>query len=60
MITVYAKTRIQGRDTRVPSTVVNERTVMMTGRFIRTACVKDETCIEGEIVPDRGCFCERA
>ncbi len=56
MNTTYFKTRIRGRDTLVPATVINDRTVIVTGRFVRTACVQDETCIEGEIVPDPDVF----
>lgn len=56
MNTTYSKTRIRGRDTPVPAIVINDRRVIVTGRFLRTACVKDETCIEGEIVPDCDLF----
>jgi len=56
MITSYSKTRIRGRDICVPSTVINERTVIVTGRFIRTAWVQDETYVEGEIAPDPNVF----
>jgi hypothetical protein len=52
MDNVYSKTRICGRDTLVPSTIINDRNVIVTGRFIRIAAVQDETCVEGEIVPD--------
>ena len=56
MNATHSKTRIRGRDTFVPAKVINDRTVIVTGHFVRTACVQDETCIEGEIVPDRDFF----
>ncbi|SRR5579871_245039 len=48
----YSTTRIRGRDILVPWTQISGRNVIVTGRFIRTAAVQDETCVEGEIAPN--------
>jgi hypothetical protein len=52
METTYSKINHQGKEIFVPSRQINGRNVIVTGRFIRTAAIQDETCIEGEIAPD--------
>jgi len=44
--------RIQGNDTIVPSICICGRTVIVVGKWLKTASVHDEFFVEGEIVPD--------
>jgi hypothetical protein len=48
--------RISGRTLYVPSVEICGRTVVVTGRWIRTARVRDEDVVEGVTVKDPGLF----
>src|SRR2546430_6909262 len=48
--------RIAGKTFHVPSAEVCGRTVVVTGRWIRTAEIKDEAVIEGTVVADPDTF----
>lgn len=47
-----AEIRVRGRNTTVPSTRICDRTIIATGTWLKTANVKDEHFVEGELVPD--------
>lgn len=44
--------RINGKDTKVPSTRIGDRTILVTASWLRTATVQDEAHVVGEIVSD--------
>jgi hypothetical protein len=48
--------RVAGKTFHVPSAEICGRTVVVTGKWIRTAEVKDEAVVEGAIVEDPGSF----
>ena len=50
------ETRIRGKTLRVPSTEICGRTVIATGKWIRTAEIKDEGVVEGVTVEDPDSF----
>jgi hypothetical protein len=50
------ETRIRGQTLSVPSTEICGRTVIVTGKWIRTAEIKDEGVVEGVIVEDPDSF----
>jgi hypothetical protein len=52
MGTETAEIRIQGQNTTVPSTEICDRTIIVTGTWLKTAAVRDEHFVEGELVPD--------
>jgi hypothetical protein len=51
--------RIKGKTIRVPSVCINGRTVIATGKWLKTAAVLDEELVEGETVPDPELFLAR-
>jgi len=52
----YEENRIGGKTFRVPATRINEATVIVTGKWVKTAAVKDEDVFEGNPVADPGAF----
>jgi hypothetical protein len=44
--------RIKGKDLVVPTLRACDRTLVVTGKWLKTAVVKDEAFVQGEIVPD--------
>jgi hypothetical protein len=50
------ETRIRGKTLYVPSTEICGRTVIVTGKWIRTAEIKDEGVVEGVTVEDPDSF----
>lgn len=48
----YAEVRIRGKDIKVPATVVDGRTIVVTGKWLSVAKFKDEELVEGELVND--------
>jgi hypothetical protein len=52
MSTEQAEIRIRGQNTTVPSTRICDRTILVTGTWLKTANVKDEHFVEGDLVPD--------
>jgi hypothetical protein len=51
-----AEIRISGKTLYVPSTEICGRTVVVTGKWIKTAQIKDEELVEGVPVKDPGSF----
>src|ERR1700747_1521844 len=51
-----AEIRIAGKTLYVPSSEICGRTVVVTGKWLRLATVKDENLVEGEIVEDPRVF----
>jgi hypothetical protein len=54
--TERAEIRTAGKTYYVPSAQICGRTVVVTGRFLRLATVRDENVVEGEIVADPVAF----
>ena len=52
----YVEIRVKGQPVKVPSACILGRTVITTGRWIKTAVVMDEEMIEGETVEDPESF----
>jgi hypothetical protein len=52
MKTEQAEIRIRGQNTSVLSTRICDRTIIVTGTWLKTAAVHDEHFVEGELVPD--------
>jgi hypothetical protein len=52
----HAEIRIAGKSHYVPSADICGRTIVVTGKWIRTAQVKDEEVVEGVIVEDPEAF----
>ena len=48
--------RVKGRSVFVPSTQIDGRTVIISGKWLRIAAAHDEELIEGEIVSDPKSF----
>jgi len=53
MTTEQEEIRIRGQNTTVPCTRVCDRTILVTGKWLKTANVKDEHFVQGDLVPDR-------
>jgi hypothetical protein len=49
---------IKGKITKVPCVQVGDKTVVVTGKWLRTAAVMDEPLVEGRIVEDPAAFVE--
>jgi hypothetical protein len=54
--TEQTEIRIQGKDTNVPSIRICDRTVIAVGKWLKVASIHDESCVEGEIVPEPELF----
>lgn len=52
MTTSQADIRVKGKDVKVASICIDHRTVIVTGRWLKTAVVRDEAFVQGEIVPN--------
>ncbi len=52
----YTEISVRGSTRKVLSTQVEDRTVIVTGKWIRVAAVKDENFLEGEVVSDPNRF----
>jgi len=53
---IYTDIYVKGKWIKVPSTRIDDRTVVVTGRFIRTAAVHDESWLEGQVVENPESF----
>jgi hypothetical protein len=51
-----AEIKIAGKKVEVPSATIGNQTVIVTGKWLRTASVKDETWLETEAVSDPPAF----
>ncbi|MBZ5614923.1 MAG: hypothetical protein LAO23_13010 [Acidobacteriia bacterium] len=56
----YAEISVAGTTLKVPSTQVNGKTVIVTGRWLKVAAVKDEDWQEGEVVLSPALFLANA
>ncbi|MBV8216070.1 MAG: hypothetical protein JOZ08_22865 [Verrucomicrobia bacterium] len=54
-----AEIRIAGKTVYVPSAEIYDRTVVVTGNWLRIAAVKDEQLVQGEIIGDPKAFVAR-
>jgi len=52
MNTGFVEIRIRGKSTKVPSVQIDGGTIVVTGKWLKIASVRDEELIEGEIVRD--------
>ena len=52
----YTEIRVSGKTIKVPSTRVNDRTIVVTGKSLKTAAVQDEEVVQGEPVDDPELF----
>jgi len=52
----YVEVRVKGKNTQVPATQIEGRTVIAKGGWIKTASVRDEEVVEGELVKDPATF----
>ena len=59
MSTSYAEIGVKGKATAVPSVQIDARTVIVTGKWLQTANVRDEELVEGEITSDPAAFVEQ-
>jgi hypothetical protein len=56
MAVTFVETRIKGRNTQVPAAEIDGRTVIVKGRWFKTASVRDEDLTEGELVANPAKF----
>ncbi|MGH7942136.1 MAG: hypothetical protein ACREFR_13800 [Limisphaerales bacterium] len=47
-----AEIRVKGKTTLVPSVTIEGRTVIVTGKWLKLASIRDEIVVEGELVKD--------
>src|SRR5437588_7067655 len=52
----YTEIQISGKITKVPSTRIDNRTIVVQGKWLRIAAIQDEELVEGEIVADPQSF----
>ena len=52
----FAEIRVKGKNTLVPSVEIDGRTVIVTGKWIKTAAIRDEEVMEGELVKNPAAF----
>jgi len=52
MNTASTQIRIRGRTISVPSVQIGDRTLIISGKWIKVAEIKDEEVVEGEVVSD--------
>jgi hypothetical protein len=52
----FAEIRVRGKTTFVPSTTIDGRTVVVTGKWLKRAAIRDQDFIEGELVRDPATF----
>lgn len=56
METTQTEIKIKGKTIKVPSICIADRTIVVTGKWIRMAAVEDEEWLEGQIVSDPEVF----
>lgn len=54
----FAEIRVRGKTTFVPSAAIHGRTVIVTGKWLKTAAIQDQDFVEGELVQDPDSFLE--
>lgn len=52
METRFTEIKVKGRAVKVPSVRIDERNVIVTGRWLRMAAVQDEALVEGTVIAD--------
>ena len=52
----YENTKFRGKAVRVPVVEIDGRTVVVTGKWLKTAAIKDEELVEGELIADPQSF----
>jgi hypothetical protein len=52
----FAEIRVKGKNTMVPSVEIDGRTVIVTGKWIKTAAIRDEEVVEGDPVKNPAAF----
>ena len=56
MRTSTSEVRIKGKTVVVPSVTIDDRTIVVTGKWLKFGRAKDEELVEGEIIPDPRSF----
>jgi hypothetical protein len=52
----FAEIRVRGKTTFVPSVTIDGRTVIRTGKWLKTAVIRDQDFVEGELLKDPAPF----
>jgi len=52
----YTEIRVSGKTIKAPSARINDRTIVVTGKWLKTAAVQDEEFVEGEPVDNPELF----
>jgi hypothetical protein len=52
----FAEIQVRGKTTRVPSAAIDDRTVIVTGKWLKTACIREQNVVEGDLVKNPGTF----
>ncbi|HEX3627594.1 MAG TPA: hypothetical protein VH280_19475 [Verrucomicrobiae bacterium] len=52
----FAEIRVRGKTTFVPSATIEGRTVISTGKWLKTAIIRDQDYVDGELVKDPASF----
>ena len=52
----FSEIRVKGKNTLVPSAEIDGRTVIVTGKWIKTAAIRDEEVVAGEPVKNPAAF----
>ena len=52
----YSEVRVRGKITKVPSIRVNGATIVITGKWIKIAAVRNDQLVEGSVVDDPAVF----
>lgn len=52
----FAEVRVKGKTTLVPSVEIEGRTVIVTGKWLKLAAIREQNLVEGELVKDPGSF----
>ena len=56
MTTSFCEIKVRGQVIKVPSTCIDNKTVVVTGKWIKMAAVHDEIWLEGQCVSDPELF----
>jgi hypothetical protein len=52
----FTEIRVRGKTVKVPSTCIQGRTIIVKGKWVKLAAVKDEDCLEGDVVDNPDLF----
>jgi hypothetical protein len=56
MAVTFVETRVRGKAARVPAAEIEGRTILVKGRWIKRASIRDEDLVEGELVGNPAAF----